>query len=75
MIMTERDEYGDFEQVNGATVNAAIRRAEMAEQQRDNLLEALKELAGTCALALDGSVRWDAYKKARAIIAEVEDSK
>lgn len=36
--------YGDFEQVNGATVNGAIDRAEKAEQQRDKLLEALTAL-------------------------------
>jgi hypothetical protein len=36
--------YGEFEQVNGATVNAALDRAEKAEKQRDQLLEEIKSI-------------------------------
>lgn len=38
--MSER--YGEFEQVNGAVVNAALYRAEKAEKERDTLLALVK---------------------------------
>lgn len=51
------------------------KRIDAIEQQRDQLLEALKDITSTVGLAIEGSIQWDAHKNARKVIAEIEAKK
>jgi hypothetical protein len=52
--------------------NALVKHLRAVEKDRDDLLQALKSLAGVVGLGLEGAIHWTAHKEARALIARLE---